>query len=207
MFMISLPYFPMDKHARIPFLLTKLSVYHIDYWRIGFYAHVFTSVIALAAGLTQFSATILQKFKTFHRRMGITYIFVILFISGPGAFVMSIHANGGLLAKISFTILSISWVIFTLIAYLKVRKKDYLSHGDFMLRSYALTFSAITLRLYLVIINYFHFGLSPLEKYVLVAWISWIPNLLIAELLIYKGFSKRLLQRRIPNVKVETKVV
>lgn len=199
MFMISLPYFPMDKHARIQFLMTKLNVYHIDYWRAGFYIHVFTSVLALAAGLTQFSATIMRKFPKLHRRMGWIYIVVVLFLSGPGALVMSIHANGGFAAKISFTVLSIIWIIFTFIAFQKIRKKNFIAHGEFMLRSYALTFSAITLRMYLVFINYFHFGLSPIEKYVLVAYLSWIPNLLLAEFLIRRGFIKKLMARRIGN--------
>lgn len=196
MFMISWPYFAMDKHARIQFLMTKLNVYHIDYWRIGFYAHVFTSVFVLIAGATQFSAWIMKKSVKTHRVMGWIYIVVILAFSGPGAFVMGIHANGGLPARISFILLSVIWYVVTAMAFYQVRKKDYARHGEFMLRSYALTLSAITLRLYLIIINHFHFGLSPVNKYILVAWLSWIPNIIIAEILINKGFSARFLRRR-----------
>ncbi len=48
-----------------------------------------------------------------------------------------------------------------------------------MIRSFSLTFAAVTLRLYLPI--GIMSGLTFEQIYVATAWISWIPNLLIAE--------------------------
>ncbi len=196
MFSISLPYFAMDKKADIDFLKQKLNVYHIDSWRIGFYTHVFTSVLLLIAGITQFSSRIIKGFLRLHRRMGMTYLIVLIFFSGPGAFVMGIYANGGPAARVSFVFLTLIWMAFTIFAWYYVRKKDYIAHGEFMIRSYALTLSAITLRLYLYFIHHFHFGLKPLDKYIIVAWLSWVPNLIIAEILIRREMAAKLMKKQ-----------
>ena len=55
-----------------------------------------------------------------------------------------------------------------------------------MIRSFALTFSAITLRSWkIVLTNVFH--PDPLTLYMIDAWIGFVPNLLLAEWLIWKA--------------------
>jgi hypothetical protein len=48
-----------------------------------------------------------------------------------------------------------------------------------MIRNFALTFAAVTLRLYLppVLIVGLPFAMS----YAIIAWLCWVPNLLVAE--------------------------
>jgi predicted membrane protein DUF2306 len=53
-----------------------------------------------------------------------------------------------------------------------------------MIRSYALTAAAITLRLYLPLIFVFHGSFSI--AYPAIAWLCWIPNALAVEL--YRSF-------------------
>jgi hypothetical protein len=48
-----------------------------------------------------------------------------------------------------------------------------------MLRSYALTLAAVTLRIYLGISQ--ATGIDFVTAYQTVSWISWVPNLLIVE--------------------------
>ena len=50
-----------------------------------------------------------------------------------------------------------------------------------MIRSYALTFAAVTLRLQIPLSQIA--GLSMETAYPVIAWLSWIPNLLLAECL------------------------
>jgi hypothetical protein len=52
-----------------------------------------------------------------------------------------------------------------------------------MIRSYALTFAAVTLRIWLPFLIGI-LGLTFIEAYKIVAWLSWIPNILVAELII-----------------------
>jgi hypothetical protein len=54
-----------------------------------------------------------------------------------------------------------------------------------MIRSYALTAAAITLRTYLPILLLS--GASYVTSYRIVAWACWIPNLFFAEWLLRRG--------------------
>ena len=48
-----------------------------------------------------------------------------------------------------------------------------------MIRNFALTFAAVALRLYLPPV--FIFGLPFATSYAIIAWLCWVPNLLVAE--------------------------
>ena len=69
-------------------------------------------------------------------------------------------------------------LITTLLAFTRIRSGNVQSHREWMTRSYALVFAAITLRLYK----------APLEAafgehdgYAIVAWACWVPNVAFAE--------------------------
>lgn len=189
MIRLTLPYTAM--RSNVNFLHTKLRIYHILHWRISFYAHVFTSCFVLVAGFTQFAPRLLYQYPRIHRAMGYTYLIIVTAISGPAAFIMGLYANGGPMARTSFILLSLLWIGFTALAgYFAVRRRFDL-HGAFMFRSYALTLSALTLRSYTWLIDLSSIPLSPREIYILTAWLSWVPNLLLAELLIRRGWVQR----------------
>ena len=149
-----------------------------------FYIHVYSSIFVL---LTGFLAIIRRNFgiKDFHRYSGKVYVFAILLLAAPSGVYMGFFANGGFLAKISFVILGIFWWFSTFKAYQMIRQKKYKIHQQWMWRSFALTLSAITLRLWKWAIVYF-FHPSPMDVYQIVAWLGWIPNILLVELLIRK---------------------
>jgi hypothetical protein len=192
MFRLSVPYVSFQKN--IDFLATKQNVYHIDYWRYAFYAHVFTSILVLPAGFTQFTKVFFRR--GLHRKLGMVYILTVLFISAPTGLLMGLHANGGLGAKASFVLLSTVWFITTLLALITAKKKRFIDHGEWMLYSYALTLSAITFRLLALGFDLFDIRVRPQEVYVTIAWLSWVPNILIAHLLIKMGYIKALLRKR-----------
>jgi len=189
MVLITLPYFSLD--TNVAFLRIKQWVFRQQSngvsttWIIAFFIHVFTSVLVLIAGFTQFTKNLIGT-KT-HRLMGAIYIIIILLLTGPSGFIMAILANGGIFSVISFTVLAILWWYFTYRAYTAIRKRDFESHAKFMYRSYALTLSAITLRLWKFIIVNFIYEMPPMDLYRIVAWLGWVPNLLFAEFLIYRG--------------------
>ena len=189
--LLSVPYLALKPN--VEFLLTKQLIYHVKLWRISFYVHVFSSVTLVVAGLFQFSKYLLRKQTMIHRVSGFIYLITVLLISGPAALVMSFYANGGIPAQTSFILLSGTWLFCTFTAWRFLRNKEYERHGNWMLRSYALTLSAVTLRLYAYLFDVWKVDLNPIDTYILLAWMSWIPNLLIAELLIRKGFVKRII--------------
>lgn len=182
MLRLSLPYTVI--RSDVDFLQTKQNIYHITYWRWSFYVHVFTSIFVLVAGLTQFNKFLQARYKKLHRFIGYLYVLLVVFITGPAAFMMGWHANGGLPARTSFTLLAFLWILFTACAWWFAFRKNFNKHRAFMIRSYALTLSAITLRIYTFAFAYFNINARPVEIYITTAWLSWVPNLIIAEMVI-----------------------
>ncbi|MCZ4245858.1 DUF2306 domain-containing protein [Pedobacter punctiformis] len=174
-------YYPMED--TIGFLQFKQDYIHILPWKIAFYVHVFTIIFALLAGFTQFSNTILKKFRSLHRIIGKIYIIDILLVNFPAAFIMAVYANGLIPGKAAFIILDCLWFWFTLKALIEVKKGNIKGHKEYMIRSYALTLSAVTLRAWKIIFLSFA-TIDPLHLYMINAWLGFIPNLIFAEWLI-----------------------
>ncbi|MCP4439375.1 MAG: DUF2306 domain-containing protein [Aureispira sp.] len=199
MAIIALPYYVPPFPTDIDFLLSKQLVIDLRHWMIAFYIHIGSSVIVLAAGLTQFSKTLMFKYPKWHRNMGKLYIFMILVVSAPSGLVMAFYGNGGPPAQFAFVLQAVGWWFLTYMAYRTIRQKKLREHGEYILRSYAMTMSAITLRLgtYGVSVYKANNGIYCEPEvfsmlcyphfYILVAWISWIGNLVIAEILIWVG--------------------
>ena len=174
----------------VAFLQLKQSFIHITQWRIAFFVHVFSSMLALLAGFTQFSKWLLKHRPKLHRAMGYTYVVNILMVTGPAGLLMSFYANGGITSRIAFVLLSVLWISFTAIALYKALKKDFKAHRIFMIRSYALTLSAITLRIWKVLLANFT-DIPPMDRYRIIAWLGWTLNLLVAECIIYYYIKKK----------------
>lgn len=173
------------------FLKEKQAYVHLPVWKASFYIHVFTSLLALTAGFTQFSARILASHRWLHRVLGRVYAVVVLLINVPAGLVMGIYANGGPSSKLAFLLLDALWFWFTLKAVLEVRRGNIGKHRDYMLRSYALTLSALTLRTWKIILTNTT-NLPPETIYMIDAWLGFVPNWLCAEWLIARSYRRHL---------------
>jgi Na+/phosphate symporter len=181
-------YIPVENDAG--FLQLKQEYIHITEWRIAFFTHVFTSMLVLIAGFTQFSKNFLKQQPKLHRTVGYVYVINILMVTGPSGLLMSFYANGGISSQTAFVLLSVLWMGFTAMALYKAIKKDFKAHRIFMIRSFALTLSAITLRCWKVLLVNFT-DIQPMDRYRIIAWLGWTLNLIIAEWIIYKYFSRK----------------
>jgi uncharacterized membrane protein len=171
-------YVSFDTNAS--FLQIKQDYISHQAWLTAFYIHVFTSLFALLAGFTQFSATIRQRWPQLHRSVGYVYVVNILLITGPSALLMAFYANGGLSSRLGFFVLAVLWWWFTFQAFRYARQGNIQRHRAYMLRSYALTLSAITLRIWKMSIAH-TLALPPMDIYRIVAWLGFVPNLLLVE--------------------------
>lgn len=178
---LSLPYLSFDN--KIAFLGTKQDVINNDAWRLSFYMHVFSSIFVLLAGFPQFFKASFQRNLKLHRNLGKVYILLIILVSGPSGLLMAFYANGGFWTKLGFVILGIGWLAFTFLAYYHIRKRNIQAHRNFMIRSYAFTLSAVTLRGWMYIFSWFY--MDYYTSYLIVVWLSWSLNLVIAEFIIY----------------------
>jgi uncharacterized membrane protein len=177
MCLITLQYIPI--RFDVAFLQIKVEEIKLVHYQLAFFTHVYTSIFVLMFGLTQFSSWIRVNYTLIHRLFGKLYVLLILLFAAPSGFIMGIYGNGGFYAQLSFCLLAILWFYFTLQAYLKIRKKQFLSHQNYMILSYALTLSAISLRLFKWLISN-TLALPPMDTYRIVVWLGWLFNLLVA---------------------------
>ncbi len=169
----------------VGFLRIKQQYIEIDHWRIAFFIHIYASLWVLLAGFTQFSRRLMKYKPALHRVFGYIYVVDVLLITGPAGLLMGFYANGGITSRIAFVSLALLWMSFTIIALVKAKQKDFKAHRKYMIRSYALTLSAITLRAWKFGINN-TMHLPPMEVYRAVAWMGWVINLAVAEWIIFK---------------------
>lgn len=167
----------------INFLLAKQDFIYNTVWMTAFYIHISASIWVVLTGPFQFIKRLRNRYTSVHRAMGKVYVGAILLLAAPSGFYMALYANGGLAAQSGFTVLSILWFLFTFMAYKRVREGNITKHRRWMIRSYALSFSAITLRLYTPFLSLW-MGMELDFVTQITAWINWIPNLLVAELII-----------------------
>jgi uncharacterized membrane protein len=180
---ITMAYIPYN--TDVGFLRIKQQYIDIDHWRGAFFIHVYASMWVLFAGFTQFSKRLLKGNPRLHRTLGYIYVVDVLLITGPAGLIMGFYANGGLWSRIAFVALAVLWIFFTAMALVKARQKNFKAHRQYMIRSYALTLSAITLRAWKYAITN-TMTLPPMDVYRVVAWVGWVGNLIVAEFLIRK---------------------
>jgi uncharacterized membrane protein len=195
---ITMTYIPYN--TDVGFLRIKQQYISIDHWRTAFFIHVYASMWVLFAGFTQFSKTIQRNNPKLHRILGYVYVIDVLAITGPAGLLMGFYANGGILSRIAFVTLAILWLFTTAMALIKARQKDFKAHRHYMIRSYALTLSALTLRAWKYAITN-TVELPPMDVYRMVAWLGWVPNIIIAELIIRKKlfWAKRSMKKAASN--------
>ncbi|OOQ61462.1 hypothetical protein BC343_21100 [Mucilaginibacter pedocola] len=113
--------------------------------------------------------------------LGKIYVFGILFFGAPGAYVMTLFVDRGAGVFISFLLQNTLWVASTLAGWVLVMKGNITDHKKMMRRSYALAFGAVMLRFYIFLFNTFGHGVNFEHNYLIIAFASWVPNLLVAE--------------------------
>lgn len=143
------------------------------------YTHAFASIVALILGPFQFSRRLRTKYQKAHRWSGRVYLAVGVLLGGLSGLYLAQFAAGGVIARTGFTTLAVLWLYTGLCAYLAIRSGAISEHQKWMYRNFALTFAAVTLRIYLpvTIVSGIEFSLA----YAVIAWLCWIPNLLFVE--------------------------
>ncbi|WP_293904217.1 DUF2306 domain-containing protein [Phenylobacterium sp.] len=131
----------------------------------------------------------LRRRRAIHRWLGRAYVTACM-VGGVGGLVMAFGTTSGPVAAWGFGLLAPTWILVTAQGWLAARARRFDEHRAWMIRSFALTFAAVTLRLYLGALQ--ASGLSFEEAYPITAWISWVPNLIVAELYLRRGMSRRL---------------
>lgn len=142
--------------------------------------HIIGATVALAIGPLQLSSRLREFSLGRHRWLGRAYMLGVL-IGGPSGLVLATMAQGGLPARVGFALLGILWIGTTAMGYARIRSGQVDAHRRWMVRSYALTFAAVALRIYLPVSE--AAGIPFEAAYPTIAWLCWVPNLIVAELI------------------------
>ena len=141
--------------------------------------HVFAAVLALLIGPLQFWVRLRQGSPSFHRWSGRVYLGLGVLVGGLAGLYMAFHAYGGIASRLGFSGLALGWLYTGMRAYLSIRARDIAAHRAWLIRNYALTFAAVTLRLYVPAAV--AFGVTFETAYPVIAWLCWVPNLVFAH--------------------------
>ncbi|MCW1968759.1 MAG: DUF2306 domain-containing protein [Anaerolineae bacterium] len=163
---------------------------------VGLFVHAFASGVALLLGPFQFLAGLRSRKPVLHRWLGRIYMLGV-FLGGITAFVIAPGIISGLVGEIGLITLAVLWLWTGYKAYTSIRAGNVESHRQWMIRNYALTFAAATLRLWLGVLiasqlpmpqsKYAgNFDALFIEVYRVVMWLSWVPNLVLAEWLLIR---------------------
>ena len=151
---------------------------HAQLRPLATYLHILLAPLALALMPFQFRSKLRLRRPAQHRWMGRIYAGAIL-LAGFSGLWLAATTTAGPVAGLGFGLLALLWLGVTGRAVQLARHGEIEAHRRWMIRSAALTFAAVSLRLQLpVLIAGFGFDTG----YSIVAWSCWLPTLLVAEL-------------------------
>lgn len=143
-----------------------------------FIVHAVSASLALVLGPLQFVPAWRARFPALHRWVGRAYVLSIA-VAWLSSLPLAVNAMTGAVAAAGFFALGLAWVVTTGMGLARALQRRLAEHRRWMLRSFALTAAAITLRIYL--------GASMAAdideelSYPVIAWLCWVPNALVAE--------------------------
>jgi uncharacterized membrane protein len=169
--------------AIVPELRPDFVSVLFDHKPLRAFFHLFAGGTALATGALQFNTGLRERRPSLHRTLGKVYVVAAL-LSGIAAVLLAPFSDGGISAHFGFGMLGVLWLTATVIAYRQARARQFASHRNWMVRSYALCLAAVTLRIYLPASQVA--SIPFVEAYPAIAWLCWVPNIVIAEWLIVR---------------------
>jgi len=141
--------------------------------------HVAGAATALLVGPLQFLSWVRRRFPALHRTLGRVYVIGCL-AGGAGGLVMAFGSTAGPIATVGFASLAVCWITANVQGWRLAVARRFDDHRAWMLRSFAMTFAAVTLRIYIVVLPMM--GVAEIDAYRASAFLAWIPNLLLVEL-------------------------
>jgi uncharacterized membrane protein len=152
-----------------------------------FILHAVTGGIALMTGAINLRVArpLLRRRPNAHRFIGRIYVYTAWITSLGSLFVVA-GFDVGPLAKAAFTLEAVLWFAATTVAFHRIRTRRIRQHREWMIRSFALALFFVTGGVWLD-------AFEGSSLYPLSVFLSWAPNLAVAELWIRndRGLAKK----------------
>ena len=140
--------------------------------------HVAGAATALLIGAAQFVGPLRRRWPAAHRWTGRVYAVACL-VGGLGGLMLAPGSTAGPVANWGFGLLALAWIATTAMGWRMALGRDLVAHRRWMIRSWALTLAAVTLRLQMLGVAFM--PVDGVEAYRVIAWLCWVPNLMVAE--------------------------
>lgn len=155
------------------------------------YVHIVGGAVALVTGPLQFWRGLRTRVPRAHRWIGRVYLAGVA-IGAAGGLIIAPSSPAGYVGFFGFGALAALWLVTGWRAYRAIRRRDVPSHQAWMIRNYALTYSAVMLRIWLPLLlmaplvfgQPWEFDSAFANAYAAVPCLCWLPNLVFAEWLI-----------------------
>jgi uncharacterized membrane protein YozB (DUF420 family) len=102
--------------------------------------------------------------------------------------------RAGLVGTVGFGLLAVVWLACATTAFRVIRRGDVPAHRRWMVRTFALTYAGVTLRLWMMLIPPIAAALTGVDgqvawdrTYLVITFLCWVPNLVVAELYLRAG--------------------
>src|SRR5262245_21739262 len=152
-----------------------------------FYVHIVFGGAALLLSPVQLSAWVRARARRLHRVVGRIVLSTIL-VSGVAGAVLSTVNAAGPIGVAGFGLLAVAWVTFAVAAWRAIRRRDVDAHRRWSVRAFAMTYAAVMLRLWLIVMIAGQAALAGTpddvafdRAYHVVPFLCWVPNLLVAQ--------------------------
>ena len=127
------------------FFLATPSDQHFSRYILPLRLHIAGSMGALLAGPWQFSQELRARALNLRRWLGRFYLLEVA-LGSVADFAMALVSEQGLATHLGFGILAVLWFLTGLDAYRTVRRGNIEAQRRWMIRNFALTLAAVTLR-------------------------------------------------------------
>ncbi len=161
------------------FLVEKGPPAREPLWRAAFYLHITGAMACLVTGPLLFWPWLRRRSLAAHRLLGRTYVLAVLVWAAPAGLVLSLHAKGGAWGRSCFTILALAWFLTTAAGFIAVRRRHMQAHVEWMIRSYSLALSAVTFRVFQLVLA--AAGVADEPNYIASLWLSLAASIVLAE--------------------------
>lgn len=151
------------------------------------FIHVAGAVTALVLGSLQFLPALRRGSSPPHRRIGRAYVVGCL-VGGVAGLILASGSAAGPVASAGFGSLAVIWIAVNLLGWRAAMQGRFAEHRRWMIRSWALTLAAVTLRLYLPLVMVLDLPFLP--WYRAISFLAWVPNLIAAELWLQRAKSR-----------------
>jgi uncharacterized membrane protein len=158
-----------------------------SWFHVALYLHIVGSGLALALSPLQLSARVRSRVPRLHRVVGrITLLSIAA--GGVGALLIAPYNLAGPIGTAGFGLLGLFWLVCAGAAFGSVLRRDFTAHRRWAIRTFALTYAAVTLRIWLGVVIAAQTGIGGIDEglafdraYLPVPFLCWVPNLIVAE--------------------------